>query len=646
MAGQTAPATEISAADAALYRDAFKAADRGRHDEAERLAKRARQQLPAKVVRWLALTSPDSTAGWEELRRFLEENPDWPNLGAIRRNAERAMPPTLSAREVAAWFAKYPPLGTAGFMRHMEALAATGQAQERARLIRAHYIRQPLGSVEERDFQRLYKDVLRPEDHWARADRLLWDGDHERARRMMRLLDRGRDKLVEARIALMTMAGGVEGAIARVPVNLRDDPGLVYERLRWRRRKDLDDRALELLENPPRDLGRPEAWWTERHILARRLIEKGQHRRAYQLVAAHGADAGMAFAQAEFLAGWLSLRFLEQPKRALAHFEALYKGVKSPLSLSRGAYWAGRAAEELGDTARARTWFEQAAVHGSTFYGLLAAERLGVPPDLAIPKDVALNKEAVARFEKQELVRLARLLHRIEGKDGRHFELFIRRLAENADDADAYEPLARLVLSLDRPDMAVTVGRRALQDGLVLVESGYPLKDGSWGKGPPQGPESALVHAIIRQESNFDRRAVSVAGARGLMQLMPATGQAVARQLGLKHSHDRLIEDPAYNVTLGSTYLGQLLERFNGSYVLAVASYNGGQGRVAGWLGTYGDPRSQSIDVIDWIELMPVYETRNYVQRVLENLQVYRARLGLPAVPLSQDLNRGSGGAG
>lgn len=632
---------EIAAGDAQIYRQAIKAAEAGRFSEARQIASRARQDLPAKVVRWLELTDARTTATWRELSEFLDRNPNWPNLGAIRRNAEDRMP-DLPAKDVRDWFEKYPPLTTGGFTRFVDALMETGASDRAIELVRKRYVEGSFGVVEERDFRKRFNSLLRPADHWARLDRLLWDGDEAGARRMMPLVDKGRQNLALARIALAKAAGGVDGALRRVPPNLADDPGLLYERLRWRRMRDLDSGALEILAKPPKELGRPDLWWQERHIIARRLIEQRNYRQAYQLVAGHGSKDGLAFAQAEFLAGWLALRFLNKPGDALRHFETLYRGVTSPISKGRGAFWAGRAAAALGDKARADTWYQTAISHGSTYYGLLAADEMGRKAGSLVQPPAAPPEAAVAEFDRREMVRLVRMLDRIERDDARLTSLFVRRLAADARTDMEYQLVGRLVGGLNRPELGVLVSRQALQDGSLVFEAGFPLLE---AKLPPR-PEPALVHAIVRQESNFSPTAVSTAGARGLMQLMPATAQHMAKRLGLKHTHEKLTADPAYNVRLGSSYLQDLIDRFDGSYVLAVAAYNAGQGRVAGWLRSFGDPRAGTIDVVDWIELMPIYETRNYVQRVLENLHIYRARISAAPVTLTQDLRRGIGNAG
>jgi soluble lytic murein transglycosylase len=340
--------------------------------------------------------------------------------------------------------------------------------------------------------------------------------------------------------------------------------------------------------------------------------------------------------QAEFLAGWLALRFLDRPEDASRHFRALYENVSTPISLSRGAYWAGRAAEALRRPEEAAQWYGLAAQHVTTFYGQLAAERLSPGGLLVMPAEPEPDAETAAAFAGRELVRIARMLNRISPEGDREGP-FVRRLGLDAATAEEHVLTSRLALDLARPDLAVWAGKQGVQNA-VIAAAGYPVIDM-----PRSGnPDPALVHALIRQESTFDRRAVSPAGARGLMQLMPGTAQEVARKLGITHSNVRLTDDPEYNVTLGSWYIQNLLERFNGSYVLAIAAYNAGPARVQGWLRQFGDPRAEGIDPVDWIELIPIYETRNYVQRVLEGMYVYRARLngGTYRLTLGDDLRR------
>lgn len=636
--GLSLPAWALSANDVTLYRQAFQAADKGRLDEAARLARRANDDLPAKVIRWMQLTDPATDAGWAELTRFIEDHPDWPNQLALRRNAESRMPPGMSHAEVRAWFERYAPLTLPGFDRYIIALMETGQSDRAIDLVRRRYVQSGFGAVEERDFRSRYVSLLRPADHAERLDRLLWDGKYDEAARVTPLVDRGRQAVAEARIALAQMSPGVDGALRRVPPALMNDPGLTYERTRWRRRKDMDAGAMELLDAPAGEQARAGDWWVERHIIARRLIEQGQFAKAYALVSKHRATEGLAFAQAEFLAGWLALRKLDRPEQALHHFEALFRGTSSPISKSRGAYWAGRAVEAMGNKELTHTWYEAAMSYAGTFYGLLAADHLGHPAGHAMPVERPLDKALKKGFEQLETVRVVRALARIEGADSDRAALFLRKMTADAKTAENYRMIGELAQEIGRTDLGVTNSRAALQDGFVLVETGYPLIGQRLGG----APDPALVHAIIRQESNFNRQAVSSAGARGLMQVMPATAGAVAKKEGLRHTDAKLTADPQHNVRIGAAYLQELLQRYGGSYILAIAAYNAGPGRVSSWLNTYGDPRSSTVDVVDWLETMPIYETRNYVQRVLENLHLYRQRLGQAPVPMSRDITRGS----
>ncbi|WP_207479005.1 lytic transglycosylase domain-containing protein [Arenibaculum pallidiluteum] len=631
-----AAAGPLSQNDAAIYRAAVQAAEAGRWGEAHRLASTATEQLPAKVLTWMQLSGQKPDAGFHTIADFIRAHPDWPGQPQLRRNAEMAMPPGLGSGEVRAWFTVHPPVTGTGIIRYAQALLDEGQDSRATELIRERWVSGGFNAQDEKEMLARFGRLLRQRDHEARLDRLVWAGDDAAAKRLLPLVTPSLRAVVEARLALQDLRPGVDKVLDKVPAELRNDPSLVYERLRWRRRKDQDDAAVEMLLNRPRNLGKPEAWWTEQHVMARRLLAKGDYKVAYRLAKEHGIKEGAPFAEAEFLAGWIALRYLERPSDALVHFRKLYDGVGSPISRSRGAYWAGRASEaaRLGD--EARRWYALAAEHPTTFYGQLALDRLGRSGNFALASDPGVPAEAASAFVRNELARVVRMLAQIEAEP-EALAVFLRRLGSNAKTPVEYALVARLALEVDRPDLAVTVAKQAVQDGILMIEGGYPLIPVA-DAGPP---EPALVLAVIRQESVFNPLAVSPVGARGLMQLMPATAQKVAGQLGLKHSHARLTADPEYNVLLGSSYLSELLTRFNGSYVLAVAAYNAGPARVAEWLQTYGDPRAEGIDVLDWIELIPFNETRNYVQRVMEGLGVYRARMnGSGPLTLVQDLAR------
>lgn len=640
-----APASaRLSDDDLKLYREAFRALDRGRWDEALTVSQQARDKLPGKVILWLYLSRTETSvngASFEIINKFLKNNPDWPNLAALRRQAEQNIPDDMPMAAVRDWFKEQPPQSLAGFFRYMDALMAGDLLPKVQELVRQRWVESAFGPQEEQEFLGRFGAMLRPEEHAARLDRLLWDGQDVAARRLLPLLDNSNvwRVLADIRLAYAGDGRGVETLLERLPPEMQEHPGLLYDRLRWFRRKDQDAAAYAILQKNLPDLGRPVLWWNERHIMARRALRSGNPEFAYTLARDHRQTEGTGLNEAEFLAGWIALRFLKKPDLASEHFTRLGKGVTSPISKGRAAYWGARAAEARGDSEAARKLLEAAAEQSTSFYGQLAAARLGKVPKLPAAPEAGISDETKASFEKKDMVRIVRALAEIEGRGSERVTLFVRRLGATAAGGEHYALTAKLAQDVGRPDLAITVAKQANQAGIILAEGGYPLRD----LGDLSQPEPALVLALIRQESTFNPNAVSPVGARGLMQLMPATAQTVAKRLGIKkHDHSRLTSDPEYNIRLGTTYMSEMLDRFNGSFVLAIAAYNAGIGRVRSWLETQGDPRAEGVDVVDWIEMIPIHETRNYVQRVMEGLMVYRARLnhGQMAGSLDKELKR------
>jgi soluble lytic murein transglycosylase len=410
--------------------------------------------------------------------------------------------------------------------------------------------------------------------------------------------------------------------------------------------KDRDTEASELLLRHPLDAAQPTLWAIERQILARRALASGRFRDAYRLASAHAVEAGAEFAEAEWLSGWIALRYLNDPKAAKRHFETMYKGVNYSISLARGAYWRGRAAEALGESADAKRWYLTAAEHPATYYGQLAAARVVPDRPLPLPPDPQPSADERRAFEASELVAAVRMLAAFQQRE--MATPFLASLESVRESAGWRALTAALATEIDRPDLAVSLARRLNQSGAILVGQGYPSvpipsvpRSGRQGKAAGR-IEQPLVLAIIRQESGYRTDAISSAGARGLMQLMPGTAQQVAAALNLPYSAGRLITDKDYNLTLGQTYFHSVLDRFDGSYVLALAGYNAGPYRVQQWRAQMGDPGGDLNAAIDWIELIPFSETRNYVQRILEHLQVYRGKVngGIEPKLLEMDLQR------
>lgn len=628
-------AKELRDADVTVYGEAFRAADRDQWPSAIQRARTAANDVLVDYFVWEHLRRGNSGADFATITHFVREHPDWPHQITLRRRAEEALTGTEPAAQVVAWFDDNPPRTGQGKMLYAEALMARGQRDKAAAVAREAWASETFPDVDERRFLARFGDLLTQRDHEKRLDALLWEGHTVSARRMLRRVGGDQRALAQARMALRDMAPGVDGLVAAVPKALRDDPGLVYERLRWRRIKDLDESALELLSHPSADQVKPDLWWRERHILARRLLEKGWISQAYKVAAGHGATDGAAFAEAEWLAGWLALRFLKEPKTALTHFTRMRDKVSYPISVARADYWSGRAAEALGDKERASAFYADAARESATYYGQLAAAKVAPGVPLALPVTIAPSEDARATFERSPLVPVVRALYAVDRAE--EARPFLHALLDQAKTDEARGLAIGLAQESGQPHLTAALARQAALDGTLVADAAYPVPALDW----PEGPERALVLGLIRQESNFHPGAISSAGARGLMQLMPPTARLVARQLEAAYHEDKLIRDPSYNVTLGAAYLASLLERFDGSYMLALAGYNAGPSRPARWVKEYGDPRKGEIDPIDWIEMIPFPETRNYVQRVLEAAQVYRQRLGGdPALSLEADLRR------
>ncbi len=620
----------LSEADQALYAQAFEEVEEGNWQDAYGLAARASDQRLAEVIYWLDLQDTETEEPFSEILGFMLDHPDWPRLRTLRGIAEEAMPDDLPANDVIAYFGAYPPVETAGIVRYGLALIRSGQDAEATALVRSAWVADDFSASEEADFLKYFRSRLTLDDHLARLDRLLWEGKTFSAKRMLNRVGQDQAALAFARITLRSAEPGVDGAINRVPAELRDDPGLIFERLRWRRVKGFDDSAAELLMPSPDELVYPDLWARERLILARRYLDNDDAATAYRLLADHGNTNGAFHHEVDWLAGWVALRKLDEPAVALDHFMTFYEGVGYPISRSRGAYWAGRAAEAMGDMEQARVWYDLAADHGNTFYGQLGAEKLDVAPRFAeVPEPTEAEVNA---FAADELVTLVRLLDEVGARD--QVRRFLLHIGDRADSPATLHLSAQLALVLGRPDLAVSIAKAGVRRGTVLVYAGYPMIDL-----PTESTvDPALALAVIRQESSFDPGAISSAGARGLMQLMPATAQGVADDLGIYHTRAKLTSDPLHNMRLGTAYMAELLDAQGGSYVRAIAAYNAGPSRVYRWINEYGDPTAPGTDIVDWIEQIPFSETRNYVQRVLEALIVYRVLHGVQTASLNDSL--------
>lgn len=606
-----------------LAEPALKAAALGRWSRAYALAGRGNDPVLSQVVDWIRFTTAGEPASFEEIASFIDRHPDWPEMKTLRVNAEANLNRSVPTHRVIDWLGRHRPITPKGAIWLADSFIATGEKELARRLVRRAWVEMNFAARMERDFYRRYRRMLTAADHARRLDRLLWRGRTWEARRMLRRVDADERMVAVARIRLRRYRGGVDWAISRMPQSRMNDLGFVYERLKWRRRKGRDADAIALLAGLPKTLPRPELWWRERGTLARRALRKGDITEAYRLASGHHQTAGTGFADAEWLAGWIALRFLDDSKTAARHFQRLWSKVRYPVSRSRAAYWAGRAAEAGGQADQARTWYAKSSRYFTTFYGQLAMGRLTAPDDSPLPPAPIGDQASVEEYLGRDVVRAANLV--AASPDGDHFRAFIKHLTRTAKKPAEYALAAEIAQRAARPDIALKTAKRALRKNVYLIAAGWPREPLPENR---RGLEGALLLALLRQESAFDRQALSWAGARGLMQLMPATARKVARRLNLPFSRKRLLADQQYNLAIGTAYLSDVVSSFGGSYVLGLAAYNAGPSRARRWLRRHGDFRSGEIDAVDWIEMIPFDETRNYVQRVIENLQVYRAIFG------------------
>ena len=580
------------------------------------------------LVEWQRLRAGEGLLG--DYEAFLARRPDWPGLPLLRRKGEVAVARSTTAARVVGYFGAGLPATGGGALALVRALQAVGRgAEAEAEAMRA-WQELSFSADDEAALLALYPQALAA-GHIARLDRLLWQGKADEAKRMVARVPADWQALAAARIGLRADASGVTALIKAVPQTLADDPGLAFERFGWRMRKGLEADAAALIDErstTAAGLGDPAAWAGRRADLVRALLRAGQARTAYRIASRHWLTAGSDFAELEFLAGFIALRQLGDPATALHHFTALQAAVRTPISLARAHYWQGRALAAKGDAKAATAAFTSAAQYPTAYYGLLAAEKLGLGLDAGLLSQARPADWRGAGFARSTVLEAALLA--LKAGDRTLAKRFVLHLAEGLTGAEL-DQLADLMLSLGEPHIAVLIAKQAAERGVILPRAYFPV--------PELVPDGlavsrALALAIARRESEFDPAARSAAGARGLMQVMPATARLMAPKLALPYDAARLTTDPGYNAAMGSGYLRQLLDEFGPSIALIAAGYNAGPGRPRRWIAAFGDPRRADVDVVDWVETIPFSETRSYVMRVAEGVVIYRAKLRGVAGPV------------
>ena len=616
--------------DAGLLGAATRSARAG--DVAQALEQAGRiSPVAADLIRWEALR--EGHGSFQDYAHFLDSNAHWPLSNTVQRHAERRLanqPPET----VRAFFTERSALTEAGQLAYLAALKDAGKSAESEAFARKLWREEPLSGEAELQLLRSFESAVAPH-HATRVDMLLWRGQRTAAERHLNRIEDGLQQVARARIALQERATGVDALVAAVPDALQSHPGLMHDRFEFRMRAGNPEGAGDLIiaqSRHPEGLGEPEAWGRRRVFLVRTTLSDGDFQRAYDLATPHGLEDGLFFVDLEFLAGFIALEYLDQPEKALNHFRALRVRSSSPISLGRAGYWEGRAHERLGDAIAAEAAYQFGAEHQSGFYGQLAADRLGQTLDPDLIEGPAYPDWRDTSLGRSDLLQAALLLREAgQWHEARRFVLFLARQLESEAELGA---LTDLLLAMDEPNFALNVAKIAVQSEIILPRAYFPLTDLAKADLPVP---MALVKAIARRESEFDPAVVSPADARGLMQVLPGTGQMMARKLDVPFQASDLTRNPELNARLGAAYLAELIDEFGPSLALVASGYNAGPGRPRQWIPRFGDPRDPAVDFIRWVESVPFAETRNYIMRVAESLIIYRSRLAGSPQPIAME---------
>lgn len=593
-----------------------------------------------KLIEWAALRAETEDFNFDRYAAFIAHNAGWPNVVQFRRKAEAALwQNSTSEATIRSYFAKYPPLSAKGKLALARALLAQGERAQAQHWVRDVWRNESLSADMEKKTLDTFGPLLTAGDHKARMDRRFYAEDVDEGTRAAQRIGGPQVAIAKARTAVFNKTANAKALLEAVPADARNDTLYIFSMAQWLRRNDKIAEAAQWMLKAPtarQAIHDPEEWWTERRLLARKLLDIGDPQTAFK-VAAPAATPDKEHPRVEhlFTAGWIALRFLNDPKTALPYFARIAQAAEHPASLARSHYWQGRTAEALGRRDEARQHYERGAQYATAYYGQLARAKLGAGEIRLPPAPVP-----AAHGAGRELVRAMEILYAIDERD-----LVVSAVADLADKATDIDTLAAVAALAEKNQDAramALLGRIAIGRGLPFEAYAYPVA--GLPRYKPVGPqvEPHIAYAIARQESGFNPRAVSSANALGLMQVTPAAGRYIAKKNGIAFDQKRLLNDPVYNVQMGAAELGDVIETYRGSYILAFVAYNAGRGRVREWTERYGDPRDPKVDPVDWVERIPFSETRNYVQRVMENMQIYRVRFGgSPKLMIEADLRRG-----
>ncbi len=604
----------------AQVQEAFAYVDSKRWDQALSTIRKTGNERLHSVVTWYYLTRTDRMPAQHVYARFIDQHPDWPDMEKLKTRAEISLfSNPYTEGEVANWFNRHPPMTARGRYEH----ARLNNTLNDGIIIDA-WIHGNFRESDEKLFLERHSKTLGTAHHVARANRLLWEGKTGAAQRILSKLPADQKALATARIGLIKNQNSVNGLIDKVPASLRQDPGLIYNRMTWRAKRRDYGGVLEMLQLAPAAPPYPAKWWSHRNRAIRDALEKKNYTLAYSLASRHGQtiDSRYELSEALWLHGWIGLVFMNKPSEAFVEFKRMYDVVNYPVSKSRAAYWAGRAAKAVGNSGEASRWFGKSGDYPYTFYGQLSLQENHSSPRLSIPSPSPIDSGRVKRLMSQNS--LAGAVGALGDAGVIEYAMpLLAHLVETSRSENDARSISYIGNYYRRPDISLKTAKEAIKRDWLITETAFP----TYSLPSDTAVEPALALAITRQESSFYPRAISPAGARGMMQLMPRTAQITAKKHQFSYATDKLY-DPTYNIRLGSRYLANLVDRFSGSYFLASAGYNAGPGRPDSWQRAYGAPGGNLYQTINWIEMIPFSETRNYVQRVMENYHVYNQLLG------------------
>jgi len=609
-----------------IAKKSIQAMEKSQWTTALKNSKNAKDKSIYNFIQWRHLLTTGNQATFYDYMTFIQNNKDYPRISRIKYLAEQKLSTDkISPKKIINWFGVEEPLSGYGMLVLGESFIQTGDNEKGIALIKRGWITAELSRDSMKSLSKKYRKYLDSKDYINRADYLAWENKYWDLKRMLPYLPKDYQLLYTARQILMSKSYGVDQAIKNVPQKFKNDAGLNHDRLKWRRKRGRIDSSLEILssiKNNKDYLVRPDKWWVERAIMSRALIYKNKYETAYKVASQHSLDKGSEFAEAEWLSGWIALSFLNDPILAVDHFNNFYQNVSYPISLARGAYWLGRSYEKIGDKRQSEDWYREATKYLTTYYGQLAFLKINPSQNFELEEQADVKDDYRKYFYNKELVKITHLLNELN-KD-KYTKNILRHLA-NDNIASGSEILAaELATNISRYDFAIQVSKLASYEKRFHNTFNYPIISVPQYVNGRKIPETAFILSLIRQESEFDMRANSHVGAQGLMQIMPYTAKLVAKQAKLPYSKSRLTSDPEYNINLGSHYIAGLILQYDGAYPFATAAYNAGPKRVKHWKKINKDPQKKQIDFVDWVELIPFKETRNYVQRVMENYNVYR----------------------